>query len=150
MKKTLRSTARTSVQVLTLVIGAMLASTAWGPARADAPAADAATLTPEVEKVLARHEGFELEVAIKAVDGTRFRQGTYDVSVVVRGDEVFIQMIHTATRRGVRLPANLKGSAQSRMATSDETKMLVRSVSDRTIFRFEATSFVAESILANG
>lgn len=118
------------------------------PSLADAPAPDdTSSMAPVVERVMARCEGFELSVGIRSADGERFRPGTYDVSVIQSGDSYYLQLIHRVTRRGIRLPATVRGRTDARMATSDESKMEVRNAMGQSTFVFQTSSFTAESVL---
>jgi hypothetical protein len=103
-----------------------------------------------VERVLARHDGFRLNIALRTADGRSFREGVYDVAVIESGDVYFLQLIHRQTRRGLRILATLSGHAESRIATSDETEMASRTQSGGIVITFKTPSFTVESILARG
>jgi len=100
-----------------------------------------------VERVLARHEGFRLNVVMRTSDGHRFREGLYDVAVIESGKAYFLQLIHRETRRGIRIPATLSGHTEARIATSDETDMESRNEPDGTVIVLRTPSFTVESVL---
>ena len=132
------------------MLGALVLAVTTTPAQMPAAPASPGGMVPVTEKVLARHEGFELSVALKTVDGDRFRQGFYDVSVIQAGDQYFLQLIHRTTRRGIRIPATFRGRIDARIATSDETRMWIRTEPTRSVFTFETDTFTVESVLGYG
>ena len=87
---------------------------------------------PPVEKIVARHDGFDIPGGFDTPDGRHFPGGTYDLALIERGGRYYLQLTHQSSRRGIRVAARV---------TRPRADARTRSAADRSLhFGREATS----------
>ena len=66
---------------------------------------------PPVERVVSRHDGFELPGGFETSNGQHFPGGVYDLALIERGGRYYLQLTHRGTHRGVRVSVRAKAPA---------------------------------------
>ncbi|MGD8376426.1 MAG: hypothetical protein PVF68_09810 [Acidobacteriota bacterium] len=89
---------------------------------------------PPQERILARHEGFELPGGFRTADGRLLPEGTYDLLVIESGDRYYIQLTNTETRKGIRVGAEASGELLEEV--SPEASVDIESEKGQETFRF--------------
>ena len=61
------------------------------------------------DRVLARHDGFELTRGFVTRGGTELPKGTYDLKLIECAGQYFIRLVNRDTRKGLRVSAETEG-----------------------------------------
>ena len=100
---------RTRTTVLLAALVVLLAAPAL--AAPEPPALGVPDAAP-VERLIARHDGFEFPMGFETPDGRKLPAGSYDLAIIERGGVYFLQLTSQRTRRGIRVPVEASGKLE--------------------------------------
>lgn len=103
-----------AIRTRTTVLLAGLAALVTVPALAgpEPPALGVPDAAP-VERLIARHDGFDFPMRFETPDGRQLASGSYDLALIERGGVYFLQLTSRRTRRGIRVPVEARGRLEA-------------------------------------
>ena len=132
-----------------VALGALLLALALAPGLAMAQAKGVPD-APPVERILARHNGFDLPAGFETKDGRQLPEGTYDLLLIESADRYYIQLTNTRTHKGLRVSAESNGEFLSEITGASETSVAIQSEKGRETFRFNVGEFTVATQLRKG
>ena len=93
--------------------GLCLVVTAPTLAFPESPATGVPDAPGPADRVLARHDGFELTRGFVTSGGTELPEGTYDLELIECAGQYFIRLVNRDTRKGLRVTALTEGDLEA-------------------------------------